>query len=130
MDDIPLHASYASVARDTELGTGGLLHNLLQQEWRRARNTDSTIEAAQTSNDDEGKTSPNCLGSLHSRILHFSVVTRYMVYVAPLALLLAIPIVLSQTKVVKGSIGGTDQQRFWIWIEIGECSRQPCIGRR
>jgi hypothetical protein len=108
MNVTPVYVSYTPVARDTQV----------------------EIEAAQTFNKDEEKMTPNCLERLHSRILHFSIVTRYMVYVAPLALLLAIPVILSQTKVTKGSIGGTDQQGFWIWIEIGECPRQPCIGRR
>ncbi len=64
------------------------------------------------------KTALNKMGRLYTKILHYSIVTRYMIYVAPVALILAIPIILSQTKVITGSIGNTDQRRFWIWIEI------------
>ncbi|KAL1607013.1 hypothetical protein SLS59_002715 [Nothophoma quercina] len=64
------------------------------------------------------KTALNKMGRLYTKILNFSIVTRYMIYVAPIALLLAIPIILSQTKTITGEIGGTDQRRFWIWIEI------------
>jgi hypothetical protein len=64
------------------------------------------------------KTALNKMGRLYTKILNFSIVTRYMIYVAPVALLLAIPIILSQTKTITGNIGGTDQRRFWIWIEI------------
>lgn len=64
------------------------------------------------------KTALNKMGRIYTKILNYSIVTRYMIYVAPIALLLAIPIILSQTKVITGSIGNTDQRRFWIWIEI------------
>lgn len=64
------------------------------------------------------KTALNRMGRLYTKILNYSIITRYMIYVAPVALLLAIPIILSQTKVMTGSIGWTDQRRFWIWIEI------------
>lgn len=64
------------------------------------------------------KTALNKMGRIYTKILNFSIITRYMIYVAPIALLLAIPIILSQTKVITGTIGGTDQRRFWIWIEI------------
>lgn len=68
------------------------------------------------------KTALNKMGRLYTKILNFSIVTRYMIYVAPIALLLAIPIILSQTKTITGEIGGTDQRRFWIWIEISTCN--------
>lgn len=64
------------------------------------------------------KTALNKMGRLYTKILDFSIVTRYMIYVAPVALLLAIPIILSQTHVISGDISGTEQDRFWIWIEI------------
>jgi hypothetical protein len=68
----------------------------------------------------EEKTVLNRMGRIYTKILDFSIVTRYMIYVAPIALLLAIPIILSQTgnTNTKGSIGGTEQKKFWIWIEI------------
>ncbi|KAJ4323509.1 hypothetical protein N0V94_001839 [Neodidymelliopsis sp. IMI 364377] len=64
------------------------------------------------------KTALNKMGRLYTKILNYSIITRYMIYVAPVALLLAIPIILSQTKTITGSIGHTDQRKFWIWIEI------------
>ncbi|KAL5117514.1 hypothetical protein ACEQ8H_004544 [Pleosporales sp. CAS-2024a] len=67
---------------------------------------------------DQEKTAVNRMGKIYTKILNFSIVTRYMIYVAPIALLLAIPIILSQTKIIHGSIGGTHQDWFWIWIEI------------
>jgi hypothetical protein len=66
----------------------------------------------------EGMTALNRMGRIYDKILNFSIVTRYMIYVAPFALLLAIPIVLSQTGTITGSVSGTNQKKFWIWIEI------------
>ncbi|KAF1947711.1 hypothetical protein EJ02DRAFT_461271 [Clathrospora elynae] len=66
----------------------------------------------------EEKTALNRMGRIYTKILDYSIITRYMIYVAPVALLLAIPIILSQTGTITGSIGGTNQKKFWIWIEI------------
>lgn len=74
------------------------------------------------------KTALNKMGRLYTKILNFSIVTRYMIYVAPIALLLAIPIILSQTKTITGEISGTDQRRFWIWIELSESTH--CVSSR
>jgi hypothetical protein len=71
------------------------------------------------------KTALNKMGRLYTKILNYSIVTRYMIYVAPIALILAIPIILSQTKTITGDIGGTDQRRFWIWIEISTFIQSP-----
>jgi hypothetical protein len=60
------------------------------------------------------------MGRIYTKILNYSIVTRYMIYVAPISLLLAIPIILSQTGTITGDIGGTVQKKFWIWIEISE----------
>jgi hypothetical protein len=68
--------------------------------------------------DQEEKTALNRMGRIYTKILNYSIVTRYMIYVAPVALLLAIPIILSQTGTITGAIGNTKQKNFWIWIEI------------
>jgi hypothetical protein len=66
----------------------------------------------------EKKTTLNRMRRIYNKILNFSIVTRYMICVTPFALLLAIPIVLSQTGMITGSVSGTNQKKFWIWIEI------------
>jgi hypothetical protein len=70
--------------------------------------------------DHEEKTALNHMGRIYTKILNYSIVTRYMIYVAPIALLLAIPIILSQTGTITGAIGSTKQKNFWIWIEISK----------
>ena len=75
----------------------------------------------------EEKTALNRMGRIYTKILNYSIITRYMIYVAPIALLLAIPIILSQTGTITGSISGTEQKKFWIWIEISECSLSSAV---
>ena len=76
---------------------------------------------------EDEKTALNRMGRIYTKILNYSIVTRYMIYVAPIALILAIPIILSQAKnakgktIISGTIGGSNQRLFWIWIELSEC---------
>jgi hypothetical protein len=58
------------------------------------------------------------MGRFYTKVLNYSIVTRYLIYVTPIALLLAIPIILSQTGTIHGRVGRTNEKRFWIWIEI------------
>ncbi|KAL2159752.1 hypothetical protein VTH06DRAFT_1885 [Thermothelomyces fergusii] len=64
----------------------------------------------------------NTMGRLYNKIVGFSVVTRYLVYVAPLALLLAIPIVILPLTGDKDRVGLGDEKRhslflLFVWIE-------------
>jgi len=85
---------------------------------RRVANVDARTGAPLPERDNGDKTALNKMGRIYTKILNFSIVTRYMIYVAPIALLLSIPIFLSQTGTITGDIGGTQQKKFWIWIEI------------
>ena len=58
------------------------------------------------------------MGMIYNQILNFSLVTRYVLYVLPLALILAIPIVIDATAGKHLKLG--DVRLVWIfsWIEI------------
>ncbi|PYI01812.1 serine/threonine protein kinase [Aspergillus sclerotiicarbonarius CBS 121057] len=58
------------------------------------------------------------MGVIYQAILNYSVVTRYFIYVAPIALLLAIPIIVGATVAQDATIGGVTLPWFWFWIEI------------
>ncbi len=77
------------------------------------------------------ETQRNALGRLYEKIVGFSVITRYMVYVVPVGILLAIPIIVLQVtghrnniNVGKGSVKDEDVQNgpslfnIFLWIEI------------
>jgi len=58
------------------------------------------------------------MGKLYSAIYNFSVVTRYFLYVLPLALVIAAPIVVGATVDKPAEIGGVSLVRFFIWVEV------------
>ena len=59
------------------------------------------------------------MGRLYQRILNFSIVTRYIIYVFPLGSCLAIPIIVGATSAKKARIGGVSIVWLFTWIEIG-----------
>ncbi|EHA22162.1 hypothetical protein ASPNIDRAFT_40917 [Aspergillus niger ATCC 1015] len=58
------------------------------------------------------------MGRIYQAVLNYSVLTRYFIYVAPLAILLAIPIIVGATVAQDATIGGVTLPWFWFWIEI------------
>lgn len=68
--------------------------------------------------DDGEEATLNQMGRLYDKILNFSIVTRYFVYVLPLALLIAIPIVIGATGAKNARIGGVRIVWFFTWVEI------------
>ena len=80
--------------------------------------------------DTEGnEVSVNGLGRLYNKIVNFSVVTRYMVFVVPVAMILAVPIVLFATLTSEPKAGQPKDTRFFLntgvkgiffftWIEV------------
>ncbi|KAK1761493.1 Mechanosensitive ion channel-domain-containing protein [Echria macrotheca] len=72
------------------------------------------------------ETSLNAMGRLYYKIVSFSVVTRYLVYVVPVALLLAIPLVIlpftGNMDKDRVHLGGDDDRTnlfyLFVWIEI------------
>lgn len=68
--------------------------------------------------DDGEEATLNQMGRLYDKILNFSVVTRYFVYVLPLALLIAVPIVIGATGAKNARIGGVRIVWLFTWVEI------------
>lgn len=72
-------------------------------------------------NTDGEEISVNGLGRFYDKIINFSIVTRYFVYVAPIALLIAAPIIIYSTGGRSGDYfvnTGVKVNWFWLWIEI------------
>ncbi|KAF2872076.1 Mechanosensitive ion channel-domain-containing protein [Massariosphaeria phaeospora] len=128
-NDIPLQTvvshtpTHAPTAKEEHSEKQGLFH----RGRRRVQKVDSKGEAYRSPQSDEEKTALNRMGRIYTKILNFSIVTRYIIYVTPLTLILAIPIILAQTIWAgtdekgnpKHSIGKSDPNKFFIWIEIG-----------
>jgi len=63
------------------------------------------------------------MGRIYKKILDFSIITRYMLYVAPLAILLAIPIIVGGPPITDNpTIGRVRLRWFFVWVEIVWCS--------
>ncbi|PGH27357.1 hypothetical protein AJ80_00835 [Polytolypa hystricis UAMH7299] len=88
----------------------GLFHS---EGGRRKINTDL---ARQAESPEDGTLTR--MGKFYDKILHFSVITRYFLYVLPLALLIAIPIIVGATAAPDARIGGVKIVWFFTWIEV------------
>lgn len=58
------------------------------------------------------------MGKIYNKILNFSIVTRYLVYVLPVALLFAIPIIIGATAAPKAEAGGVRIVWIFSWVEV------------
>jgi hypothetical protein len=135
-NDIPLQtvvthtpSTHTPTIKDEQSEKSGFFHH----GRRKAHKIDSkgqTYGGSGPPPPDDESTALNKMGRFYSKVLNFSIVTRYMIYVAPLALILAIPIILAGTGAIKGEIGstgsdkaknkthGSEPKKFFIWIEI------------
>ena len=57
------------------------------------------------------------MGLIYNKILQFSIVTRYIVYVLPLAILIAIPIIIGATAAENAELGGVRIVWIFSWLE-------------
>ena len=63
------------------------------------------------------------MGRIYKKVLNFSIITRYMLYVAPLALVLAVPIIVGGPPITDNPMIGKVRLRwFFVWVEIVWCS--------
>ena len=69
-----------------------------------------------TGNDGEEDTLTR-MGIIYNKILDFSVVTRYFFYVLPLAILIAVPIVIGATAAQNATMGGVRIVWIFAWVE-------------
>jgi len=60
----------------------------------------------------------NAMGKMYKRVLDSSVVVRYAVYVAPLALIIAVPIIVGATAAPNAMLAGVPIRWFFAWVEI------------
>ncbi|KAJ5642025.1 hypothetical protein N7490_006025 [Penicillium lividum] len=85
----------------------------------RRRRTDTDMHDARgraAESPDDGTI--NAVGRLYQAIYNFSIVTRYMIFVLPVGLLIAIPIIVGATAAPNAKIGGVHISWFFTWIEV------------
>ncbi|KAI5462236.1 Mechanosensitive ion channel-domain-containing protein [Mariannaea sp. PMI_226] len=91
---------------------------------RRRKLGDRNLTRTDTGDD---SSSLNAMGRLYNKIVGFSVITRYLVYVVPVGLMLAVPLIVlpvtghKDTPRVGKSVDGTEAPslfKLFLWIEI------------
>ncbi|EPS28772.1 hypothetical protein PDE_03718 [Penicillium oxalicum 114-2] len=92
---------------------------------RRRHNTDINDSTGRPSDAPEDG-SVNVVGRIYQAVYNFSVVTRYMIYVIPVGLLLAVPIIVGATVAPDAKIGGVHLYWFFTWIEVVWVSLWAC----
>ncbi|PNS15896.1 hypothetical protein CAC42_8002 [Sphaceloma murrayae] len=60
----------------------------------------------------------NRVGMFYKRVLEFSIITRYFIYVLPLALIIAVPIIVGATAAPNARIGSVPIVWFFTWVEV------------
>lgn len=60
----------------------------------------------------------NRIGRFYQAFFNFSIVTRYFIYVFPIGILIAIPIIVGATAAPDAKIGGVHIYWFFTWIEV------------
>ncbi|CAI7565665.1 unnamed protein product [Penicillium glandicola] len=60
----------------------------------------------------------NRMGRFYQAVLNYSLITRYLIYVLPIAILIAVPIIVGATAAQNAKIGGVHIYWFFTWIEI------------
>ena len=67
----------------------------------------------------DGETdSVNAMGRFYKKVLRSSIIVRYIIYVLPLAAMIAIPIIVGATAAKGAKIGGVRIVWFFAWVEI------------
>lgn len=79
------------------------------------------IEAGGKSTHDPQDGQVTWAGKVYKSIYNFSVITRYLLYVVPVAILIAVPLVLGATVFTDARIGGVPMWWFFVWVMIVWC---------
>lgn len=92
---------------------------------RRQKPKDQPLGRKDTGDSDDGA-SLNFMGRLYYKIIGFSIVSRYLVYIVPVAIFLAIPLVILPLTDNMGDPrvgkGGPPLFQFFLWVEITWCT--------
>ena len=76
------------------------------------------LEALARDNKNSQDGSLTTAGKIYMKIFNFSVVTRYFLYVAPVAICIAVPMVVGATIAPGARIGGVKLLWFFTWVEV------------
>ena len=76
------------------------------------------LESQARENKDSQDGTLTTTGKIYMKIFNFSVITRYFLYVAPVAVCIAVPMVVGGTVAPGARIGGVKLVWFFTWVEV------------
>lgn len=109
----------ADLAPIIEKEKSGLFHRHTRGR-RRIKKISSKGNGTGVKGDDGEEDTITMMGRVYDKFMNFSIVTRYFVYVAPLGLALAVPIIVGATAARRAKLGGVRIVWFFTWFEVGE----------
>jgi len=59
------------------------------------------------------------IGKFYETVLNFSFLTRYLIYVLPLAIIIAIPVIIGATAAKNAKLGGVRIVWIFAWVSLG-----------
>ncbi len=94
----------------------GLFHrNVAGRRRMKAKESDGRAESRGYREEEDTLTR---MGKIYNKVMNFSIMIRYFVYVLPLAALIAVPIVIGATVAHKARLGGVKILWLFTWIEV------------
>ncbi|KAI5799620.1 Mechanosensitive ion channel-domain-containing protein [Pyronema domesticum] len=106
---------YSNTNNGSQLGSDGNGDFQPSYIGRRRAKSDAVLNPQ-----DEGALTT--MGKIYDKILKFSILTRYILYIVPLSLVFVIPIIVSIYGAPNAKIGGVRMLWFFAWLEIVWCS--------
>jgi hypothetical protein len=131
MESIPLETvvshtpSHARTVQADPMTEKSGLFNRGARGRRRLKTLDSKTGASTHPGAEDEATALNRMGRIYEKVLNFSIVTRYFIYVLPLALCIAVPIIVGATVAKGATIGKVRIVWFFTWLEIGKRMNLP-----
>lgn len=93
---------------------------------RRQKPKDQSLGRRGTGDTEAEAASLNFMGRLYYKIIGFSIVSRYLVYIVPVAIFFAIPLVIlpltNHMDQPRVGLGGPPLFQFFLWVEITWCT--------
>lgn len=112
--------AFANETPMTNEKLGGLFHRHTRGR-RKLKKLDSKGQPIGRKGSDGEEDTITWMGKFYDKFTNFSIITRYSVYVVPVGLAIAVPIIVGATAAKRARIGGITIVWFFTWIEMGEC---------
>lgn len=100
-------------------GAGGADDKFQHKTIGRRRAATGTVGGGCAPPEDEGALTT--MGKIYDKVLQFSVITRYALYILPLSLCFLVPILVSIYAAPHASIGGVRLLWFFVWVSRMSC---------